>query len=215
VPRTPPFADLADGPAPGAIQIELARPKAAALGCLWVLTAFLLILTAAAFTFAANLRVNKAASGAGSLRVLAVVLGIVFAVICVFLIAALVKSVRIRQGLGFDERAVWWREGAELVQLPWSEVTAATVLRQQKVRGGRSSRPVSPAMELYPASIEALRGYARLMNNVTAGEPARPGLPRLRLRFALPNGDAADLVESTMGRFAPGQLANAREETAE
>jgi hypothetical protein len=215
VPRTSPFAGVVDGPAPEAVTVEIGRPKPVAVGCFGLVTLFLAILAVAAFTFAANLRVNKSASSAGSLRVLAVVLGIVFAVIVVFLFVVTVKALRTRQGLAFDERAAWWRDGDELVELPWTDIAAARLVRPKKTRGRRSSQPLAPSLELYPADMAALRGHQGLMTKVAVGEPARSGLPRMRFSFSLPGSDTADLVESTMGRFAPDALANGREETAE
>lgn len=215
MPRTSPFAGVVDGPAPEAVTVEIGRPKPVAVGCFGLVTLFLAILAAAAFTFAANLRVNKSASSAGSLRVLAVVLGIVFAVIVVFLFVVTVKALRMRQGLAFDERAVWWRDGDELVELPWTDIAAARLVRPKKARGRRSSQPLAPSLELYPADMAALRGHQGLMTKVAVGEPVRSGLPTMRFSFSLPGSDTADLVESTMGRFAPDALANGREETAE
>lgn len=215
MPRTSPFADLADGPAPDAVTVEIGRPKPVAVGCFGLVTLFLAILAAAAFTFAANLRVNKSAGSAGSLRVLAVVLGIVFAMIVVFLFVVTVKALRTRQGLAFDERAVWWRDGTELVELPWPDITAARLVRPEHTRRRRSSRPVTPSVELYPADMAALRGHQGLMTKVAAGEPVRSGLPRMRFSFSLPGSAAADLIEAAMGRFAPDALANGREATAE
>ena len=215
MPRTSPFAGLVDGPAPDAVTVEIGRPKPVAVGCFGLVTLFLAILAVAAFTFAANVRVNKSASSAGSLRVIAVVLGIVFAVIVVFLFVVTVKALRTRQGLAFDERAVWWRDGAELVTLPWTDISAARLVRPVTIRGRRSSQPLAPSVELYPASMDALRAHQGLMNKVAAGPPPREGLPKLRFSFSLPGADTADLVEATMGRFAPDALANGREETAE
>jgi hypothetical protein len=215
VPRTSPFAGVVDGPAPDAVTVETGRPKPVAVGCFGLVTLFLAILAVAAFTFAANLRVNKSASSAGSLRVLAVVLGIVFAVIVVFLFVVTVKALRTRQGLAFDERAVWWRDGAELVELPWTDVAAARLVRPKKVRGRRSSQPLAPSVEVYPTSMDELRAHQSLMTKVAVGDAPRDGLPRMRFSFSLPGSDAADLVEATMSRFAPDALANGREETTE
>jgi hypothetical protein len=209
------FAGLVDGPAPDAMSVEIGRPKPLAMGCFGLVTLFLAILAVAAFTFAANLRVNTSASSAGSLRVIAVVLGIVFAVIVVFLSVVTVKALRARQGLAFDERAVWWRDGAELVELPWSELAAARLERPVKTRGRRSSQPLAPSVELYPTSMDALRAHQSLMTKVAAGTPPHAGLPKLRFSFSLPDAGAADLVEATMSRFAPDVLANGREETTE
>ena len=215
MPRTSPFTGLAGGPAPDAVTVEVGRPKTAALGCFGVVTLFLAILAVAAFSYAAGFVVNKASGTPGSLRIVAIVLGIVFVVTVVFLVLVSVKAVRARQGLGFDARAVWWRDGSQLVELPWADIAAARLVRPASVRGGRSSVPVTPSVELYPTSVDTLRGHERLVDKVIAGEPARPGLPTLRLSFRLPDVDAADLVESAVGRFAPAQLANGREETPE
>jgi hypothetical protein len=215
VPRTSPFAGVVDGPAPDAVTVETGRPKPVAVGCFGLVTLFLAILAAAAFTFAANLRADRSASSAGSLRVLAVVLGVVFAVIVVFLFVVTVSALRTRQGLAFDERAVWWRDGDELVELPWTDITAARVVRPATTRRRRSSQPLTPSVELYPADLAPLRGHQRLMTKVTTGAPKHAGLPKLGFSFSLPGADAADLVEVTMGRFGPAALANGREETTE
>ncbi len=215
MPRTSPFTGLADGPAPDAVTVEVGRPKAAALGCFGVVTLFLAILAVAAFSYAAGVVVDKAGGTPGSLRVVAVVLGIVFVVIVVCLVVVTVQAVRGRQGLGFDERAVWWRDGAQLVELPWADIAAARLVRPATARGRRSSTPLTPTLELYPTSVDTLRGYPRLVDKVISGEPARPELPVLRFSFRLPDVDAADLVESAVRRFAPDRLANGREQTGE
>lgn len=215
MPRTSPFTGLTGGPAPDAVTVEVGRPRKAALGCFGVVTLFLAILAVAAFSYAAGLVVNKTSGTPGSLRVVAVVLGIVFVVIVVCLVVVTVKAVRGRQGLGFDARAVWWRDGEHLVELPWTDVAAARLVRPAKQRGGRSSLPVTPTVELYPTSVDTLRDYPQLVDKVISGEPAKPELSLLRFSFRLPDVDAADLVESAMGRFAPGQLANGREATTE
>jgi hypothetical protein len=215
VPRSSPFAGLVDGPAPDAVTVEVGRPKALAIGCFGVVTLFLAVLAVAAFSYAAGAVVNKTAGTSASLRVVAVVLGIVFVVIVVSLIVVTVKAVRGRQGLGFDQRAVWWRDGAQLVELPWGDIAAARLVRPKKARGGRSSTPVTPTVELYPTSVDTLREYVALVDKVVSGEPARPELPVLRFSFRLPDPATADQVESAVGRFAPTQLANGREGTTE
>lgn len=215
MPRSSPFAGLVDGPAPDAVTVEIERPKAVAIGCFGVVTLFLAILAAAAFSYAAGAVVNRTSGTPGSLRVVAIVLGIVFVVIVVALVVVTVKALRARQGLGFDQRAVWWRDGAELVRLPWADIAAARLVRPKKPRRGRSSTPVTPTVELYPTSVDTLREYARLVDKVISGEPARPDLPVLRFSFRLPDPATADLVETAVGRFAPDQLANGREGAGE
>jgi hypothetical protein len=169
----------------------------------------------AAFSYAAGAVVNRTSGTPGSLRVVAIVLGIVFVAMVGCLVVVSVKALRARQGLGFDERAVWWRDGTKLVELPWADIAAARLVRPSKPRGGRSSMPVTPSVELYPTSVDTLRDYVQLVDKVTSGEPARPELPGLRFSFRLPDPAAADLVETAVGRFAPAQLANGREDTAE
>jgi hypothetical protein len=215
VPRSSPFAGLVDGPAPDAVTVEVGRPKAIAIGCFGVVTLFLAILAVAAFSYAAGAVVNRTAGTPGSLRVVAVVLGIVFVLIVVALVVVTVKALRARQGLGFDERAVWWRDGAKLVELPWADIAAARLVRPANVRGGRSSAPVTPSVELYPTSVDTLREYTQLLDKVISGEPVTPELPVLRFSFRLPDPAAAEAVESAMGRFAPAQLANGREGATE
>ncbi|HJP79038.1 MAG TPA: hypothetical protein VJ914_32500 [Pseudonocardiaceae bacterium] len=215
MPRSSPFAGLVDGPAPDAVTVEVGRPKAIAIGCFGVVTLFLAILAVAAFTYAAGAVVNTTMGTPGSLRVVAVVLGIVFVAIVIALIVITVKALRARQGLGFDERAVWWRDGAKLVELPWTDIAAARLVRPAKVRGGRSSVPVAPSVELYPTSVDTLREYTQLLDKVISGEPATPELPVLRFSFQLPDPATAEAVEAAMGRFAPAQLANGREDATE
>jgi hypothetical protein len=215
VPRSSPFAGLVDGPAPDAVTVEVGRPKAIAIGCFGMVTLFLAILAVAAFSYAAGAVVNRTSGTPGSLRVVAVVLGIVFVAIVVALIAVTVKALRGRQGLGFDQRAVWWRDGAQLVELPWDDIAAARLVRPKKTRGSRSSAPVTPTVELYPTSVDTLREYTQLLDKVVSGEPARPELPVLRFSFRLPDPATAEQVEAAVSRFAPAQLANGREGTAE
>jgi hypothetical protein len=197
------------------VTVEIERPKAVAMGCFAVVTLFLAILAVAAFSYAAGAVVNRTSGTPGSLRVVAIVLGIVFVAMVGCLVVVSVKALRARQGLGFDERAVWWRDGTKLVELPWADIAAARLVRPSKPRGGRSSMPVTPSVELYPTSVDTLRVYVQLVDKVTSGEPARPELPGLRFSFRLPDPAAADLVETAVGRFAPAQLANGREDTAE
>lgn len=215
MPRSSPFAGLADGPAPDAVTVEVGRPKAIAFGCFGVVIVFLAILAAAAFSYAAGAVVNRTAGTPGSLRVVAVVLGIVFVLIVVALIVITVQALRGQQGLGLDERAVWWRDGATLVELPWTDIAAARLVRPAPVRGGRSSVPVTPALELYPASVDTLRAYPGLVGKIISGEPVKPELPVMRFSFQLPDQASAEAVESAMGRFAPAQLANGREDATE
>lgn len=215
MPRSSPFAGLVDGPAPDAVTVEVGRPKAIAIGCFGVVTLFLAILAVAAFTYAAGAVVNTTMGTPASLRVVAVVLGVVFVSIVLALVVITVKALRARQGLGFDGRAVWWRDGAKLVELPWTDIAAARLVRPAKVRGGRSSVPVAPSVELYPTSVDTLREYTQLLDKVISGEPATPELPVLRFSFQLPDPATAEAVEAAMSRFAPVQLANGREDATE
>lgn len=205
MPRTSPFADLDDGPAADAVVIEVGRPKPMALGCLGLTTLFLTVLAIAALSYAAGAVVNTTAGTRGSLRIVAVVLGIVFIVVVIGLVMVTVKAVRGRQGLAFDAHAVWWRDGVALVRLPWTEVTAARLDVPKKVRGARSSNPITPTLELYPTDLDTLRGYPALVDKMISGAAPRPELPVLRLRFQLPTSESAEQAEAAVARFAPRQ----------
>lgn len=205
MPRTSPFADLDDGPAADAVVIEVGRPKPMALGCLGLTTVFLTVLAVAALSYAAGAVVNTTAGTRASLRIVAVVLGVVFVVVVIGLIMITVKAVRSRQGLAFDAHGVWWRDGVALARLPWTEVAAARLDAPKKVRGARSSNPITPTLELYPTDLDTLRGHPALVEKMISGAAARPELPALRLRFQLPTEESAEQADAAVARFAPRQ----------
>jgi hypothetical protein len=215
VPRTTPFAGLDDGPAPDAAIIEVGRPKPLALGCLGLTTLFLAVLAAAAFSYAAGAVVNTSLGAPSALRIVAVVLGIVFIVIVIGLVGVTVKAVRARQGLAIDAGAVWWRDGARLVEVPWADIAAARLVFPKKIRGARSSTPVTPTLELFPADLDVLRGYPDLVDTVISGERLREDLPILRFSFQLPTSESAELAEAALRRHAARQWAIGQNEAPE
>ncbi len=207
MPRSSPFAGLDDGPAADAVVIEVGRPKPLALGCFGLTTLFLAVLAVAAISYAVGAVVNTTIGTPTVLRVVAIVLGVVFILIVVGLLSVTVKAVRGRQGLAFDERAVWWQDGATLVELPWTDLAAARLVVPKKVRGARSSIPSTPTLELYPLDLDTLRGYPRLVDKVISGEPIGPELPVLRFSFRLPGSESAARAEAEVSRRAPVQWA--------
>jgi hypothetical protein len=209
VPRPSPFADLADGqdgPAPDALVIELGRPTRAALGCFGLTTLFLAAVALAALSYAI-FRVPGPTTAPPSLRPVAAVLGGIFLLIVVGLVAIAVKAVRSRQGLALDAAAVWWRADRTLVRLPWSDIAAVRLVTPQRVRGQRSSTPRTPAVELCPVDGETIRRHPALTDRVTGGEPIRPGLPSLRFTFRLPSVADGTTVAAAIARLAPVQWA--------
>lgn len=210
--RPSPFADLtgltdgADRPSDDAFVVELGRPTRAALGCFGLTTLFLAAVALAAISYAI-FRVPGPRDAPGSLRGVAAVLGGIFLVIVVGLAVIAIKAVRSRQGLALDAAGVWWRADATLVKLPWSDIAAARLVTDVRVRGIRSSAPRTPSVELCPVDGETIRRYPALTDRVTFGEPVRPGLPNLRYTFRLPSVTAGETVSATIARLAPAAWA--------
>jgi len=207
--RPSPFADLADDadrPAGDALVVELGRPTRAALGCFGLTTLFLAAVAVAALSYAV-FRVPGPRTAPSSLRSVAAVLGAIFLVIVIGLAVIAVKAVRSRQGLALDADAVWWRADATLVKLPWSDIAAARLVTDERIRGVRSSTPRTPAIELCPVDGETIRRHPALTDRVTGGDPIRPGLPSLRYTFRLPSVAAGTTVSATIARLAPTQWA--------
>lgn len=207
--RPSPFADLAaghDGPAPDALVVELGRPTRVALGCFGLTTLFLAVVALAALSYSI-FRVPGPGAAPPSLRPVAAVLGGLFLVIVVGLVAVAVKAVRARQGLALDAAGVWWRADQTVVRLPWSDIAAVRLVTPQRVRGQRSSTPRTPAVELCPVDGATIQRYPALTDRVTGGEPIRPGLPRLRFTFRLPSVADGTTVSEAIARLAPVQWA--------
>jgi hypothetical protein len=213
VARPSPFADVADGPAPDAVVVELGRPTRAALGCFGLTTVFLAVIALPALSYAV-FGAPGPASAPGSLRAVAGVLGAVFLVIVVGLALVAVRAVRARQGLAFDADGAWWRLDGDLLRLPWAELAAARLVTPVVVRGMRTSAPRTPTVELCPVDDAVIREAAatrpRLADRVTAGEPPAPGLPALRFAFRLSSAADEGAVVAALERFAPAQWAAGR-----
>jgi hypothetical protein len=208
--RSSPFADLAgqqDGPAVDAVVVELGRPTRAALGCFSLTTLFLAAVGLAALSYA--LFGQPGPRGAPpSLRPVAAVLGGIFLLIVVVLAMVVVKAVRGRQGLALDADGVWWRADRTLVQVPWTDISAARLVAPPaRVRGVRTSTPRTPAVELCPVGIETIRRYPALTDWVTGGEPIGPDGSTIRFAVRLPSVSDGDAVGAAIARFAPGQWA--------
>jgi hypothetical protein len=206
MPRPSPFADVADGPSSDAVVVELGRPTRAALGCFGVTTLFLALVALAALSYAVFGHPGPS-DAPSSLRVVAAVVGGIFALIVVGLVAVAVRAVRGRHGIAFDTTGVWWRADRASARLPWSEIAAARVSTPVRVRGVRTSAPRTPAVELCPVDEQVIRRYPALTNLVTAGEPFRADLPLLRFTFRLSSADDEGSVADALARFAPEQWA--------
>jgi len=201
MPRPSPFADLdaTEKPAADAVIVELGRPTRAAFGCFGLTTLFLAVIALAAVGYA----VAGPPSSNTALRWVAAVLGGVFVLLVGVLVVVAVRANRIRQGLAVDADAVWWRSDAVLVRLPWTDLAAAELVEPVHIRGLRSSTPKAPSVQLHPVDEDTLKRYPRLLDAVTAGEPAAPGRPSLRFTFRLLSTADGEAVAAALDRFRP------------
>jgi hypothetical protein len=204
VARAQPFAGIADGPAPDAAIVEFGRPAPIALGCVGA-TAFLVaLLGLTSLSYAAFHWPGPAAASTG-LRTVGAVVGVLFLLLVLGVVAIEVRVLRNRQALAFDSRALWCQVDSAHVRLPWDELAAVRVVDPAVKERIRTSARRMPTVEVWPKRDGTVTRYPALAAMITSGDPLRPGMSGLRFAFRLDAVADRAVVLGAVRRFGPEQ----------